>query len=134
MCDRATKRVAFGKPLAEQGSILMDIAKSRVEIDSTRLLCLNAAHHMDVAGNKEAKNDIAAIKIAAPLMARTVIDRAMQVFGGMGVSQDTPLAHLFTAARVLQLADGPDEVHMTALAKAEIKSQVPSYRKKKQLH
>ena len=79
MCDRATKRIAFGKPLAEQGSILMDIAKSRVEIDSTRLLCLNAAHHMDTAGNKHAKNDIAAIKIAAPLMAKTVIDRAMQV-------------------------------------------------------
>lgn len=131
MCDRATKRVAFGKPLAEQGSILMDIAKSRVELDSTRLLCLNAAHHMDVAGNKSAKNDIAAIKIAAPIMARTIIDRAMQVYGAMGLSQDTPLAHLFAGARTLQLADGPDEVHMTALAKAEIRTHVPSYKKRK---
>lgn len=109
----------------------MDIAKSRVEIDSTRLLCLNAAHHMDTSGNKEAKNDIAAIKIAAPLMAKTVLDRAMQTFGGMGLSQDTPMAHLFTSARVLQLADGPDEVHMTALAKSEIRYQVPGYRKRK---
>ena len=130
MCDRVTKRVAFGKPLAEQSSILMDIAKSRVDIDSTRLLCLNAAHHMDVAGNKAAKNDIAAIKIAAPIMAKTVIDRAMQVYGGEGLSQDTPLAHLFTAARTLQLADGPDEVHMTAVAKNEIRNHAPSYRRK----
>lgn len=130
MCERVTERVAFGKPLAEQGSILMDIANSRVELDSTRLLCLNAAHHMDVAGNKSAKDDIAAIKIAAPRMAKSIIDRAIQVHGGMGLSQDTPLAHLFATARTLQFADGPDEVHMTALAKSEIRNHVPNYKKK----
>ena len=87
MCIRATNRKAFGKYLAEQGSILEDIAKSRVEIDSTRLLCLNAARSMDLHGNKASLAQIASIKIVAPIMAKTIVDRAMQVHGGMGLSQ-----------------------------------------------
>jgi alkylation response protein AidB-like acyl-CoA dehydrogenase len=127
MCHRATSRVAFGKHLAEQGMIQNDIALSRVEIDQARLLCLNAAHHMDVGGNKAAKDDIAAIKVIAPRMAKTVIDRAIQCHGAMGLSQDTSLAHFWTWARILQLADGPDEVHLTAIAKSEIRAQVPHF-------
>lgn len=127
MCERVTSRIAFGKPLAEQGTILNDIALSRVEIDQTRLLCLNAAHRMDLYGNKIAKNDIATIKIASPRMAKAVTDRAIQAFGAMGLSQDTPLAHFWTWARILQFADGPDEVHLTAVAKNEIQQQVPNY-------
>ena len=107
--------------------ILNDIATSRVEIDQTRLLCLNAAHKMDIYGNKAARSDIAAIKIASPRMAKAVSDRAIQAHGAMGLSQDTPLAHFWTWARILQFADGPDEVHLTALAKDEIRAQVPSY-------
>lgn len=127
MCQRTTSRVAFGKPLAEQGTIMTDIALSRVQIDQTRLLCLNASHRMDTYGNKVAKNDIAAIKIATPRMSKDVIDRAIQSFGAMGLSQDTPLAHFWTWARILQFADGPDEVHLTAVAKSEIAAQVPTY-------
>lgn len=127
MCERVTSRIAFGKPLAEQGSILTDIALSRVEIDQTRLLCLNASHRMDRFGNKVAKDDIAAIKIASPRMAKAVVDRAIQSFGAMGLSQDTPLAHFWTWARILQFADGPDEVHLTAVAKSEISTQMPAY-------
>ena len=129
MCSRVTSRKAFGKYLAEQGTILNDIALSRVEIDQTRLLCLNAAHRMDMYGNIVAKNDIAAIKIAAPRMAKVVTDRAIQSFGAMGLSQDTPLAHFWAWARILQFADGPDEVHIAALAKNEINSQVPDFYK-----
>ena len=103
MVQRTTQRVAFGKPIAEQGTIKADIALSRVEIDQTRLLCLDAAKAMDDGGNKLAKDQIAAIKIAAPAMAKRVIDRAMQSHGGMGLSQDTPLAHMWTWARTLQL-------------------------------
>ena len=121
MCKRASSRVAFGKALAEQGSVKEDIAKSRVELDSTRLLCLNAAHKMDMYGNKSAQSDIGAIKIAAPLMAKRVVDRAIQVHGAMGLSQDTPLAHFWCWARILQFADGPDQVHMAALSKRELK-------------
>lgn len=131
MCHRATNRVAFGKFLAEQGMIQHDIALSRIEIDQARLLCLNAAHHMDIAGNKAAKDEIAAIKVIAPRMAKQVIDRAMQSHGGMGLSQDTPLAHFWTWARILQLADGPDEVHITAIAKSEIRAQNPQFHPKK---
>lgn len=132
MCQRVTQRVAFGKPLAEQGTILNDIALSRIEIDQARLLCLNAAHRMDILGNKDAKADIAAIKVICPRMAKGIIDRAMQTFGGMGLSQDTPLAHMWVWARVLQLADGPDEVHLAALGKTEIALQSPEYIAKKQ--
>ena len=121
MCKRASSRTAFGKLLSEQGSVLDDIANSRVEIDSTRLLCLNAAHKMDLSGNKAAQSEIGAIKIAAPRMAKIIVDRAMQVHGAMGLSQDTPLAHFWCWARVLQFADGPDQVHMAALGKKELK-------------
>jgi alkylation response protein AidB-like acyl-CoA dehydrogenase len=124
MCHRATSRIAFGKPLADQGMIQHDIALSRIEIDQARLLCLNAAHHMDISGNKTARDEIAAIKVIAPRMAKTVIDRAIQCHGAMGLSQDTSLAHFWTWARILQLADGPDEVHLTAIAKSEIRAQV----------
>lgn len=120
-CERAVSRTAFGKLLSEQGTIRQDIAKSRVEINQARLLCLHAAHVMDTQGNKAARDDIAAIKIVAPAMAKRVIDRAMQAHGGMGLSQDTPLAYLWACARVLQLADGPDEVHLESIAKAELK-------------
>lgn len=120
-CQRVSARFAFGKLLADQGSIRQGIAESRVEIDQARLLCLNAAYTMDIAGNKVARDAIAAIKAVAPRMAKRVIDRAMQSHGGMGLSQDTPLAYMWTAARVLQLADGPDEVHLESLAKAELK-------------
>lgn len=129
MCQRASSRVAFGKPLSEQGSIREDIAKSRVELDATRLLCLNAARKMDLYGNKASQSDIGAIKIAAPNMAKRVVDRAIQVHGAMGLSQDTPLAHFWCWARVLQFADGPDQVHMTALGKREIKRHSPNAKK-----
>lgn len=126
MCKRAYSRTAFGKKLSEQGSVIEDIAKSRVEIDSTRLLCLNAARKMDMYGNKSAQSDIAAIKIAAPSMAKNVVERAIQVHGAMGLSQDTVLAHFWCWARVLQFADGPDQVHMAALGKKEIKRHLLS--------
>lgn len=129
MCKRASARTAFGKKISEQGSVLEDIAKSRVEIDSTRLLCLNAAHKMDMFGNKAAQSDIGAIKIAAPNMAKRVVDRAIQVHGAMGLSQDTPLAHFWCWARVLQFADGPDQVHMAALGKREVKRHQPTVKK-----
>ena len=118
MIDRVLSRKAFSKYLSEQGTIRADIALSRLEINQTRLLCLNAAHSMDVHGNKNSRHDIALAKISAPRMARTVIDRAIQAHGGMGLSQDTPLALLWSWARVLQIADGPDEVHVESVAKA----------------
>jgi acyl-CoA dehydrogenase family protein 10 len=130
MCQRASSRTAFGKKLSEQGSVLEDIAKSRVELDSTRLLCLNAARKMDLYGNKAAQSDIGAIKIAAPNMAKRVVDRAIQVYGAMGLSQDTPLAHFWCWARVLQFADGPDQVHMAALGKREVRRHIPEKPKK----
>lgn len=121
MCERVNSRIAFGKPLAEQGIIRENIALSKIEISQARLLCLNAAVSMDRHGNKEAREEIAAIKVVAPRMAKGVIDRAIQAHGGMGLSQDSPLPYLWTCARVLQLADGPDEVHLETLAKYEIK-------------
>ena len=119
MAHRVNNRVAFGKPLAQHGSIQHDMARSRIDIDQARLLCYDAAHTMDVHGNKAAKNKIAAIKISAPAVASSVIDRAMQAHGAAGLSQDFPLGHLFAWARVLRLADGPDEVHLSALGKSE---------------
>ncbi|KAM9746666.1 acyl-CoA dehydrogenase family member 10 isoform 3-T3 [Dama dama] len=121
MKARVKSRVAFGKPLVEQGTILADIALSRVEIEQARLLVLKAAHVMDVAGNKAAALDIAMIKMVAPSMASRVIDRAIQVFGAAGLSSDHPLAQFFTGARALRFADGPDEVHRAAVAKMELK-------------
>uniref|UniRef100_A0A8D2BGW3 Acyl-CoA dehydrogenase family member 10 n=1 Tax=Sus scrofa TaxID=9823 RepID=A0A8D2BGW3_PIG len=117
----AKSRVAFGKPLVEQGTILADIAQSRVEIEQARLLVLKAAHVMDVAGNKAAALDIAMIKMVAPSMASRVIDRAIQAFGAAGLSNDFPLAQFFAGARALRFADGPDEVHRAAVAKMELK-------------
>ncbi|MEO6363835.1 MAG: acyl-CoA dehydrogenase family protein [Caldimonas sp.] len=120
MCKRATSRVAFGRTIAEQGVTRERIAESRCRIDMTRLLTLKAAWMMDVAGNKAAKSEIAMIKVVAPNMALQVIDWAMQVHGGAGVSGDFPLAGYYAGARTLRLADGPDEVHRNAIAKLEI--------------
>lgn len=120
MCERASTRVAFGRELAKYSSIRQDIALSVCEIDQARLLVLAAADKMDKYGNKEAKDLIAMIKVTAPKMALKVIDRAIQIMGGKGVSSDTPLAHFFAAARTLRLADGPDEVHMSQLGKNTI--------------
>ena len=120
MCQRATKRVAFGKPVSDQGVTRERIAEARCMIDQSRLLTLKAAWMMDVAGNKTAKSEIAMIKVVAPQMACKVIDWAMQVHGGGGMCQDFPLAYYYTAARTLRFADGPDEVHRNAIAKMEI--------------
>ncbi|XP_076453379.1 acyl-CoA dehydrogenase family member 10-like [Babylonia areolata] len=119
MLDRTVSRQAFGKPLAAQGTIQADVAMSRLEIEQTRLLVLKAAHMMDLYGNKVAAPEIAMIKIAAPNMALRVIDRAMQAHGGAGLSHDFPMAQMYAWARVLRLADGPDEVHMRSVARSE---------------
>ena len=121
MCERASERTAFGRKLKDFSSIRQDIAKSRCEIEQARLLTLAAADKMDKEGNKHAKDLIAMIKIVAPNMALRVIDRAIQCFGGKGVSGDTPLAGFFAAARTLRLADGPDEVHMYQLGRNTVK-------------
>jgi acyl-CoA dehydrogenase len=120
MCKRVQTRVAFGKRLAEFGSIRQDIANSRIEIDQCRLLTLRAAYMMDTVGNKNAKQEIAAIKVAAPAMSLRVLDRAIQAHGGMGVCQDTFLASAWANQRTLRLADGPDEVHMDQIGKLEL--------------
>ena len=124
MCTRAHGRVAFGKPLAEQGALRHDIARSRIEIDQARLLTMDAAHAMDTVGIKHAKKRIAMIKVVAPSMALAVIDRAMQVHGAAGLGQDFPLAFAWAGARALRLADGPDEVHLESIAKQELAEQV----------
>jgi acyl-CoA dehydrogenase len=121
MAERTTKRKPFGRTLDTYSSIRQDIASSACEIEQTRLLVLSAADKMDRLGNKEAKDLIAMIKIVTPNMTLGVVDKAMQVLGGLGVSGDTPLAHFFAAARMLRLADGPDEVHMSQLGKSIIK-------------
>jgi len=121
MCKRVQARVAFGKPLAEQGTIRADIARSRMEIDQARLLTLNAAYMMDAAGNKEARAEIAMIKVVAPNVTLRVLDRAIQAHGGAGVSQDTFLASAWANVRTLRLADGPDEVHTESIAKLELR-------------
>jgi alkylation response protein AidB-like acyl-CoA dehydrogenase len=120
LCKRAVSRVAFGQRLADMGSIRQDIAWSRVEIDQARLLTLNAAHMMDTVGNKVAKVEIAAIKVVAPTMALKVLDRAIQVHGGGGVSGDFELAAAWAGIRTLRFADGPDEVHLESIAKNEL--------------
>ena len=121
MCKRVQSRTAFGKKLAEQGVIQQWIADSRIEIEQARLLTLKAAYMMDTVGNKEAKSEIAMIKVVAPNMALKVIDRAIQAFGGAGVSDDFPLAASWANIRTLRLADGPDEVHRRAIARYEMK-------------
>ena len=119
--DRAKERVAFGGPLADQGVIRESIALSRIEIEQARLLTLKAAAMIDEVGAKGARTEIAAIKVVAPRVACDVIDRAIQVHGGAGVSDDTPLANMYAGARSLRLADGPDEVHLRDIARVELR-------------
>ena len=123
MCKRVKGRETFGKPLAEQGVVQAWIADSRMEIEQARLLTLKAAHMMDTVGNKEARAEIAMIKVVAPNVALNVLDRAIQAHGGAGVSDDFPLAYLWASARTLRLADGPDEVHRAAVARLELKKE-----------
>jgi acyl-CoA dehydrogenase len=120
MCKRLKERVAFGRPLAEQGVTREWIADSRIEIDQARLLCMRAAWLMDTVGNQAARGEIAAIKVVGPNMSTRVIDRAIQAFGGGGVGQDFPLALAYAQQRTLRLADGPDEVHRRTIAKFEL--------------
>jgi len=124
MRARVRSRVAFGRTLAEQGTIRRDIAESRIEIDQARLLTMRAAHLMDTVGNKAARAEIAMIKVVAPNVALRVLDRAIQAHGAKGVSQDTFLAHAWASARALRLADGPDEVHLETIAKLELARDV----------
>ena len=121
LCRRALSRTAFGKPLAELGGNYDVIANSRIELDMCRLAVLRAAYMMDTVGNKEARKYISAIKVAVPNMTLSVIDRAIQIHGALGVSQDTPLAAMWTSQRTLRLADGPDEVHRRVIAREELK-------------
>ncbi len=121
MCRRTLSRVAFGKKVAEQGVTLERIAESRILIEQARLLTLNAAHRMDTVGNKVAKAEIAMIKVAVPNMAGKVIDWAIQAHGGGGTSNDFGLTHAYAMARVLRLADGPDEVHRNQIGKLELR-------------
>ncbi|MEV4612658.1 acyl-CoA dehydrogenase family protein [Kitasatospora sp. NPDC049258] len=121
MCDRVTERVAFGKPLAEQGVVQDWIAQSRVRIEQARLLVLKTAWLMDTVGNRGAHTEIQAIKIAVPAAVEWILDKAVQAHGAAGVGQDTPLAHLWAGIRTLRLADGPDEVHKRSLARRELK-------------
>ena len=126
MCKRAVSRTAFGKPLSQLGGNVDIIANSRMEIDMARLLTLKAAYMMDTVGNKVAKSEIAQIKVVAPNVALRVIDRAIQMHGGAGVSNDTPLAYMYAMQRTLRLADGPDEVHRAAIGKFEIGKHQPN--------
>ncbi len=121
MCRRSLSRVAFGKPVAQQGVTVERIAESRIMIEQARLLTLNAAHRMDTVGNKLARTEIAMIKVAVPNMATKVIDWAIQAHGGGGTSNDFGLAHAYAMSRVLRLADGPDEVHRNQIGKLELR-------------
>jgi acyl-CoA dehydrogenase len=121
MCQRALNRHTFGKPLSEQGVTRERIAESRILIDQARLLVLNAAWKMDTVGNKAARREIAMIKVAAPTMACKVIDWAIQMHGGGGVTSDFGLAKAYASARTLRLADGPDEVHRDQIARLELR-------------
>jgi acyl-CoA dehydrogenase len=123
MCKRASERVAFGRSISEQGVTRERIAESRIMIDGARYMVLNAAWKMDTVGNKVAKKEIAMIKVLAPNVALQVIDWAMQVHGGGGVSDDFGLAYAYAHARTLRFADGPDEVHRNQIAKLELGEQ-----------
>ncbi|MEZ0354868.1 acyl-CoA dehydrogenase family protein [Mycobacterium sp. SA01] len=127
MTHRARTRIAFGKPLADQGVVQQQIALSRNEIDQARLLCQKAAWTIDQHGNKEARNLVAQIKAVAPQMACNVIDRAIQVHGGGGVSDDFPLARMYGWQRAMRIFDGPDEVHMRSIARAEIGAEPSAF-------
>jgi acyl-CoA dehydrogenase len=120
MCRRAVSRVAFGKPIAQQGTVQTHIAESRMEIEQARLMTLKTAWLIDTVGAKGARTEVAAIKVIAPRMACEVIDRAIQVHGGAGVSEDFPLAEMYAHARTLRIADGPDEVHIRTVARQEL--------------
>jgi acyl-CoA dehydrogenase len=124
MCRRVTGRVAFGKTLAEHGTIRADIAESRMEIEQARLLTMKAAHLMDTVGNKQARGEIAMIKVVVPRMALRVLDRAIQAHGAAGVCDDFPLASAWAHSRTIRLADGPDEVHREAIAKLELSKKM----------
>ncbi len=123
MISRAKSRVAFGKPIAQQGVVMEAIAESRAEIEQARLLVLKTAHMMDTVGNKIARKEISMIKVVAPNMATRVIDRAIQIHGGGGVTSDFPLSYAYGHARALRLADGPDEVHNMSVAKLELRDK-----------
>jgi acyl-CoA dehydrogenase len=123
MCRRSKERVAFGAPIADNGVTLERIANARIDIEQTRLLVLKTAHLMDTLGNKAARREIAMIKIAAPSMACRVVDDAIQAFGGIGTANDFGLAAMYATARLLRLADGPDEVHRMQLGRMELKEQ-----------
>jgi acyl-CoA dehydrogenase len=125
LCQRAWNRAPFGRPLAEQGVVQDAIAESRIQIEQARLLTMKAAWLMDTVGNKGARFEIGAIKVVAARTATTVIDRAIQVFGGAGVSDDWPLADMYTHARTLHLVDGPDEVHKMQIARRELRRHQP---------
>jgi acyl-CoA dehydrogenase len=125
MCKRAVSRVTFGKPIATRGNILDWIAEARIELEMTRLLTLKAAWMMDTVGNRHARIEIAAIKVAAPNMALKIVDRAIQVHGGGGVSDDFGLASAYAHLRTLRLADGPDEVHKLSIARRELAPYIP---------
>jgi acyl-CoA dehydrogenase len=125
MVERAKSRVAFGGPLAEQGVVRDLIARSRIELEQARLLVLKTAWLIDKHGAKGARTEIAAIKVAAPAMATAVIDRAIEVFGAAGVSDDTPLAYFYSWARVLRIVDGPDAVHLRSVARQELERERP---------
>ncbi len=125
MCARAVSRVTFGQPLAARANIQDWIAESRIEIEMARLLTLKAAWLMDTVGNRHARTEIAAIKVAAPNVALKVLDRAIQVYGGGGVSDDFGLAHAYAHLRTLRLADGPDEVHKLSIARRELAPYIP---------
>jgi acyl-CoA dehydrogenase len=121
MCKRSAERVAFSRPLAHQGVIQQWIAESRMAIEQARLLVLKAAWMIDNYGAKGARTEIAAIKVVAPRVALEVIDRAIQVHGGAGVSEDFPLAAMYAAVRTLRIADGPDEVHLRDVGRRELR-------------
>jgi acyl-CoA dehydrogenase len=126
MCERAVSRTAFGKTLAQQGTVQADIAASRMEIDQARLYVMQTAWKIDAMGVKAARTDIAGIKVVVPNMALAVIDRAIQVHGGAGVTDVTPLAAMWAGARTLRIADGPDAVHVRSVARAELAPYLPS--------
>ncbi|MGF6884565.1 acyl-CoA dehydrogenase [Nocardia sp. GAS34] len=130
MIDRAQSRVTFGEPVANRANIQDWIAEARIEIDMARLLTLKAAYLMDTVGNKAARTEIAAIKVAAPNVALKVVDRAIQVHGGGGVSDDFPLASMYAHLRTLRLADGPDEVHKRSIAQWELRRRDPNWGKR----
>jgi acyl-CoA dehydrogenase len=127
MCDRADARVAFGRPLADQGVVRTWIAESRVKLEQLRLLVLKTAWLMDTVGNKGAHTEIQAIKIATPETVQWILDKAIQLHGAAGVSQDFPLATMYAGIRTLRLADGPDEVHKNALGKAELRRRAMAH-------